>query len=62
MVASAADLLIIATLTTQGILMKALPVAVVAVLFAINVVFCFVLDAIKGQVFNRLQLADVGTT
>lgn len=58
MVASAADLLIIATLATRGILMKALPVAMVAALFALTVVFCFLLDAIKARVFSRLQLAD----
>jgi H+-transporting ATPase len=61
MVASAADVLIIATLATRGILMKALSVALVVALFAITVVFCFVLDAIKAQVFSRLQLADAGT-
>ena len=54
--ASVADLLIIATLATRGILMKPLPVAVVAILFAVTVVFGFVLDLIKVRIFHRLQI------
>jgi len=56
MLASAADLLIIATLATRGILMKPLPVAVVAALLAACVVFCLLLDLIKVPVFRRLQI------
>jgi hypothetical protein len=54
--ASVADLLIISTLATRGILMKPLPVSVVAILFAVTVVFCFVLDLIKVRLFDRLQI------
>jgi H+-transporting ATPase len=56
MAASVADLLVIGTLATRGILMKPLPVAVVAVLLALTVVFCFLLDLIKVGVFRRLQI------
>jgi H+-transporting ATPase len=56
MVASAADLLIISTLATRGILMKPLPVAFVAILFAATVVFSFLLDLIKVRLFRRLQI------
>jgi H+-transporting ATPase len=56
MAASAADLLIIATLATRGILMKPLPMNVVAFLLAATVVFCLLLDLIKVQVFRRLQI------
>ena len=56
MVASVADLLVIATLATRGILMRPLPVAVVAVLLALTVVFCLLLDLIKVGVFRRLQI------
>jgi H+-transporting ATPase len=56
MAASAADLLVIGTLATRGILMKPLPVAVVAVLLGVTVVFSLLLDLIKVQVFRRLQI------
>jgi hypothetical protein len=36
--------------------MKPLPVAVVAVLLAVTVVFSLLLDLIKVQVFPRLQI------
>jgi H+-transporting ATPase len=57
MIASVGDLLIIATLATRGILMHPLPVAVVAGLLAVTVVFGVLLDLIKVQVFRRLQIA-----
>jgi H+-transporting ATPase len=57
MVASATDLLIIATLATRGILMHPLPTAVVAILFAAAAVFCFLLDLIKVPLFRRLKIA-----
>ena len=57
MVASATDLLIIATLATRGILMHPLPAGVVAVLFAAAVAFSFLLDLIKAPLFRRLQIA-----
>ena len=56
MAASVADLLVIGMLATRGILMKPLPVAVVAVLLALTVVFCLLLDLIKVRVFRRLQI------
>ena len=56
MAASVADLLVIGTLATRGILMKPLPIALVAVLFALTVVFCLLLDLIKVSVFHRLQI------
>jgi H+-transporting ATPase len=46
MVGSAADLLIIATLATRGILMKPLPVSVVAVLLAATLVFSLLLEGV----------------
>ena len=56
MVGSAADLLIISTLATRGILMKPLPVIVVAVLLAVTLVFSLLLDLIKAPVFRRLRI------
>jgi H+-transporting ATPase len=57
MAASVADLLVIATLATRGILMKPLPVALIAVLLAVTVVFTLVLDLIKVRIFRHLQIA-----
>jgi H+-transporting ATPase len=56
MAASVADLLVIGTCATRGIFMQALPVAVVATLLALTVVFCLLLDLIKVRVFRRLQI------
>ncbi len=56
MVASATDLLIIATLATRGILMHSLPTAVVAILFGAAVAFGFLLDLIKVLLFRRLHI------
>ena len=56
MAASVTDLLVIGTLATRGILMKPLPLAAVAVLLALTVVFCFLLDLIKVRIFRRLQI------
>jgi H+-transporting ATPase len=56
MAASVADLLVIGTFATRGIFMQALPVAVVATLLALTVVFCLLLDLIKVRVFRRLQI------
>jgi len=56
MAASAADLLIIATLATRGIFMKPLPTAVVAVVFGAAVVFSLLLDQIKVPVFRLLKI------
>ena len=49
MAASVADLLVIGTLATRGIFMQPLPVAVVAILLALTVVFCLLLDLIQGS-------------
>jgi H+-transporting ATPase len=57
MAASVADLLVILTLATRGILMKPLPVALVAALLAVTVVFTLVLDQIKARIFHHLQIA-----
>jgi H+-transporting ATPase len=56
MAASVADLLVIGTLATRGILMRPLPVALVGVLLALTLVFCLLLDLIKVRVFRRLQI------
>jgi H+-transporting ATPase len=56
MAASAADLLIIATLATRGIFMKPLPLSVVAVVFGAAVVFSILLDQIKVPVFRLLKI------
>jgi H+-transporting ATPase len=56
MAASVADLLVIGTLATRGILMKPLPVALVGLLLALTLVFCLFLDLIKVRVFRRLQI------
>ena len=56
MVASAADILIIATLAIFGVLMHPLPAPVVALVFAAAVAFAFLLDLIKVPLFRRLHL------
>ena len=56
MVGSAADLLIIATLATRGILMEPLPVSVVVALLVVTLVFSLLLDLIKAPVFRRLRI------
>jgi H+-transporting ATPase len=56
MAASAADVLIIGTLATRGILMKPLPVSLLTALLAVTVVFCLLLDLIKVRLFRRLHI------
>ena len=56
MAASVADLFVIGTLATRGILMHPLPVAVVAILLALTFVFGLLLDLVKVRVFRRLQI------
>ena len=56
MAASAADVLIIGTLATRGILMKPLPMAVAVVLLGAAIVFSFLLDQIKVPVFRLLKI------
>jgi H+-transporting ATPase len=54
--ASFADLLIIVTLSTRGILMTRLPVALVLAVLAAAAVFGLLLDLIKIPVFRRLNI------
>jgi H+-transporting ATPase len=56
-VSSVADIVIASTLALGGIFMTPLPVLVVAGTLAAAVVFAFVVDAAKGQVFRRLGIA-----
>jgi H+-transporting ATPase len=57
LVSSAADLTIISLLAVNGVLMTALPVAVVASLFAAALVFAFLLDAVKVGLFRHFEIA-----
>ncbi len=57
LVSSAVDLGIITGLASFGILMTALPVAILAGLITAAVVFAFVLDALKLAVFRRLAIS-----
>jgi H+-transporting ATPase len=54
--ASCTDLLIIATLSTRGILMTRLPAAVVFSVFAAAAGFGVLLDLVKVPVFRRLSV------
>ena len=54
--ASLTDLLIIGTLSTRGILMTRLPVAVVLSVIAAAAIFGLLLDLIKIPVFRRLNI------
>jgi H+-transporting ATPase len=56
-VSSVVDLSLISLLAINGILMRPLPIAIVAGLFAASVAFAFVLDAVKGMLFRRLLIA-----
>jgi H+-transporting ATPase len=55
-VSSIVDLSIFSVLSVNGILMTALPIAVVAGLLAAAIVFAFVLDAVKFALFERLAI------
>jgi H+-transporting ATPase len=54
--ASVADVSIIATLATRGVLMSPLPLLWVGVMLGAAVVFAFVLDLVKVAVFGRLMM------
>ena len=54
---SVLDLLIASTLAICGIAMAPLPIFVVAGILVAAVVFAFILDFAKVQVFNRLRIA-----
>ncbi|MDE1174715.1 MAG: HAD-IC family P-type ATPase [Parvibaculaceae bacterium] len=55
-VSSIADLSIFSILSVNGILMTALPMVIVAGLFAAAIVFAFILDAVKLALFHRLAI------
>jgi len=57
LLSSMADLAIISFLAINGILMTALPIAILAGLFAAAAVFAFVLDAVKMALFHHLEIA-----
>ncbi len=54
---SIVDLSIFSVLSSNGILMKALPVTIVASLFAAAAAFAFILDAVKLALFRRLVVS-----
>jgi H+-transporting ATPase len=54
---SVADVLIIASLASGGLLMAPLPLVVIGNVLAAAVVFAFVLDTVKAAVFARLNMA-----
>jgi len=55
-VSSIADLTIVATLASRGILMKPLPLALVGGVMAAAVLLALVLDGVKSAVFHRLKM------
>ncbi len=55
LLSSVIDLGVVTVLSLNGILMTALPVAIVASLFAAAIVLAFVLDTVKVILFERLQ-------
>jgi H+-transporting ATPase len=57
MASSVADLAIVCLLAINGVLMTALPVAILAGLFVAAIAFAFVLDAVKVILFRRLEIA-----
>ena len=57
LVSSALDLAIVIVLAANGILMTALPIAVLASLLVASIAFAFLLDAVKVVLFHRLQIA-----
>jgi H+-transporting ATPase len=56
-VSSIIDLSIFSILSSNGILMAALPISVVASLFVAATVFAFILDAVKLSLFRRMVVA-----
>jgi H+-transporting ATPase len=53
---SIADLMIVATLASRGILMSPLPLALVGGVMAAAVLLAFVLDGVKSAMFHRLKM------
>jgi H+-transporting ATPase len=56
LISSAIDLSIVSLLALNGILMTALPVAILTALFAAAVIFAFILDTLKLILFHRLRI------
>jgi len=54
---SITDLTIISVLATRGVLMTALPIGILAGLLLAAIVFAFILDSVKGVLFQRLAIA-----
>lgn len=54
---SVADVTIIAVLASNGVLMRPLPIVIIAGLFVSAAVFALVLDSVKVILFSRLQIA-----
>jgi H+-transporting ATPase len=57
LVSSAVDLAIVSLLAANGVLMKPLPIVVIAVLAAAAAVFAVLLDTVKVALFRRLRIA-----
>jgi len=56
-VSSVVDVSIVVILAANGVLMTALPLTIIAAVFAAAVVFCFLLDGVKSLLFSRLRVA-----
>lgn len=56
LIGSIADILLVTLLATQGILMAPIPVALLAELLAVVLLYMVLLDFIKVPIFNRLKL------
>jgi H+-transporting ATPase len=56
LISSVVDLAIVSILAVNGILMTALPIAILAGLFVAAIVFAFFLDAVKLFLFDRFQI------
>ncbi len=57
MASSVIDVSIISFLAYNGILMKPLPIAILAGLFAAAIALAFLLDTVKVALFHRLDIA-----
>jgi len=56
MLASACDVILMASLAASGVLMSALPISLIAVLVAATLVFTLTMDSIKMAVFAHLRI------
>jgi H+-transporting ATPase len=57
MVSSGVELTFFALLAFNGVLMDALPAAILAGILAAAVVFAFALDAVKLAIFRHMEIA-----